>query len=448
MVERIDDLETEDTGFEAILDQAGHCASQGVTLVLTRFEKPIEDGAMTKTIELGADGFPVSDGSGCRMWRGTAETIGAKGAQGLAQAVNACTSNQAFSMGVAKKELRRPGIDDFGRLLNVVTKDAVAGKTPGTIARSKEFFQFADGRPAPMLLDHDRKGMPDRVAEAMGQEGFWGAVLDVAPELRGAARVMRASTSAGLLNARTGKSFPGSGGLHVYLFVKDGADIPRALEVLHDRATLKGYGWGWISKAGSILKRSIVDASKGAPNDLSFEGPPVVKSPLKQDLQARLAVANEGKIVDTRSAFPDLSVAERLKLKTIRDVERQQLDEAAREIRARIKEHVERARKSGSKLSDESLRERFEGAYGGRLPSDLMLMFDDPAIGEVNVAAVLADLPRYVGETLADPLEGIGYGPCKAKVLTDGDDGGCASTPSRMAGELMCCSSTRPRLGR
>ena len=130
----------------------------------------------------------------------------------------------------------------------MVTKDAVAGKTPGTIARSKEFFQFADGRPAPMLLDHDRKGMPDRVAEAMGQEGF-GVVLYVAPELRGAARVTRASTSAGLLNARTGKSFPGSGGLHVYLFVKDGADIPRALEVLHDRATLKGYGWGWISKA-------------------------------------------------------------------------------------------------------------------------------------------------------------------------------------------------------
>ena len=103
MIERVDDLETEDTGFEAILDQAGHRASQRVTLVLTRFEKPIEDGAMTKTIELGADGFPVSDGSGCRMWRGTAETIGAKGAQGLAQAVNACTSNQAFSMGKRRR---------------------------------------------------------------------------------------------------------------------------------------------------------------------------------------------------------------------------------------------------------------------------------------------------------------------------------------------------------
>ena len=106
-------------------------------------------------------------------------------------------------------------------------------------------------------------------------------------------------------------------------------------------------------QGGSILKRSIVDASKGAPNDLSFEGPPIVKSPLKQDLQARLAVANEGKIVDTRSAFPDLSVAERLKLKTIRDAERQRLRRGG----------ARDSRRQDQRARRESAQERFE-AFG------------------------------------------------------------------------------------
>ncbi len=45
--------------------------------------------------------------------------------------------------------------------------------------------------------------------------------------------------------------------------------------------------------------------------------------------------------------------------------------------------------------------------------------FDD--IGVVTVAMVLADPDKFVGETLADPLEGIDYGRCKAKVMRAAD---------------------------
>ena len=41
----------------------------------------------------------------------------------------------------------------------------------------------------------------------------------------------------------------------------------------------------------------------------------------------------------------------------------------------------------------------------------------------MSVADVLADPDRFVGETLADPLEGADYGRCKAKVMR-ADDGG------------------------
>ena len=53
---------------------------------------------------------------------------------------------------------------------------------------------------------------------------------------------------------------------------------------------------------------------------------------------------------------------------------------------------------------------------------DVELEFDH--LGIVTVGAVLADPDRYVGETLADPLEGIDYGRCKAMVMR-GDDGTC-----------------------
>jgi hypothetical protein len=52
---------------------------------------------------------------------------------------------------------------------------------------------------------------------------------------------------------------------------------------------------------------------------------------------------------------------------------------------------------------------------------DLELDFDQ--LGLVPVASVLADPDHFVGETLADPLEGATYGRAKAKVMK-ADDGG------------------------
>ena len=59
--------------------------------------------------------------------------------------------------------------------------------------------------------------------------------------------------------------------------------------------------------------------------------------------------------------------------------------------------------------------------HRGVLLPHLDLEFDH--LGIVSVAAVLAEPDRFIGETLADPLEGVDYGRCKAKVMR-GDDGG------------------------
>jgi len=49
---------------------------------------------------------------------------------------------------------------------------------------------------------------------------------------------------------------------------------------------------------------------------------------------------------------------------------------------------------------------------------------DDDALGEVTVADVLKNPDAFIEETLADPLEGPSYGPCKARIMLDHNTGG------------------------
>src|SRR5262249_2190096 len=51
------------------------------------------------------------------------------------------------------------------------------------------------------------------------------------------------------------------------------------------------------------------------------------------------------------------------------------------------------------------------------LEAEFELQFDDRELGTRTVAEVLDRPEQYLGETLADPLEGVAYGHGKAKVL-------------------------------
>ena len=104
---------------------------------------------------------------------------------------------------------------------------------------------------------------------------MWNALLTVAPGLQRAARVSRASTSAGLFRTDTGEQFAGSGGAHHYVLVKDGGDIERFLRDLHDRCWLHGLGWHLIGGAGQLLDRSVVDRMVAYGERLCFEGAPI-----------------------------------------------------------------------------------------------------------------------------------------------------------------------------
>ena len=379
----------------------------------TPFPGEADSALLSKRISLSAEGKPVSDGSACRMQAGTAVVARAADAGSLAWLIEGMLPCNALALGSI--------VGGNGATMNVVTAAALA-KLPAaqrgntTIARTREFITFRAGAPAWMLLDYDLKGMPAHVAAKLDATGgLWRALLGVAPGLARAARVVRASTSAGLSRSDTGERFPSSGGSHTYLLVEDGADIDRTLETLHNRCWLHGLGWFLIGSAGQLLERSVVDAAVRFSERLVFEGRPDIVPPLLQDAEARRPQATEGEPLATRITVPDLTCDEAAQVEAAKLAARRTLEPNARAVCAAADGHLieEIVRRTG--VPHAVAMRQAQARHRGILGADIQLVTDHH--GMVTVRQILADPDAFIGETLPDPLEGTSYGWGKAIVM-------------------------------
>ena len=366
-------------------------------------------GPLSKHIEL-LDGKIANDSSSCRMAKGDARRVKIDLADmtSFADLINGFSPKEAYAIGRLKD-----GLPDCVRIVRDDKLDEAKGD-PTVIARTKDNIVFVDGEPGLVLQDIDLKGIPETTKSRIKETGVWAALCAVVPALASAARVVRPSTSHGLRNTETGETYAGSGGFHAVTAVADAADIPRFLSDFHDRLWLAGWGWGMASAAGSFLDRSLVDKACGSPERLIFEGPPIIVPPLEQ--APRPAVAYPGDIIDTRTACPPLS-----------DAEKEELERLKRAERARLKPQLDEARAKWSaghirRLIASGMPEPWARAQVDRwldhheLSGDFPLPFDDSKLAGMTVAEVLANPNKYVGRTLADPFEGPAYGRGKAIV--------------------------------
>jgi hypothetical protein len=291
---------------------------------LTLFTK--DHGPLTKHILLKEDGSIVSDGSACVMSSGEARRYSVASFAELATLITELRSNQAIALGTLRADLP----DE----VEITTKNRLDGKHSNLVARTAHDIIFEDDRPALALFDYDDKGMPPRTAQRVkAAGGFWPALVEVIPELKDAAAVLRRSTSAGLTNTDTGEEIAGSNGQHGYVLARNGTDIPRFLETLHERCWLAGYGWMMVGKAGQYLDRSIIDRMVGAPERLVFEGPPMVEPPLRQDPEKRRPIVRDGGALDTASACKSLTLVEKETLKKLKAEAKQGLLEERNKAR-------------------------------------------------------------------------------------------------------------------
>ncbi len=375
---------------------------------ITAFTK--SGGPLTKRISLDELGKVVSDGSACVMSAGEGQRVKLKGVRQLAGLIASLGSSDAIALGAL-----RDGIPDKVEIITKIRLDKLNGAArPDLIARTGGHIAYRRKQPAFALLDFDTKGMPREVERRIADAGgFWGVVVSVVPSLAKVAHVLRRSTSAGLFRSDTGEKLPGSNGIHVYLEVQDGTDIDRFLRVLHDRCWLNGLGWMMVGRGGQLLDRSIVDRMVGAPERLVFEGTPVLVAPLAQDQEARKPIVWEGAALDTFAACLPLTIVEQAKLRELRSKEMHRL--APESAKARKVFIQEQSKRHG--VAPEVM-ERL--CHGVLLPG-VVLPFDDPELVGTTVADVLADPVRFEGATLADPVEGVEYGACKAKIMLHAD---------------------------
>jgi hypothetical protein len=367
------------------------------------------NGPLTKRISLNPDGTVKSDGSACVMSRGIARRIELSSLQPLADLIGGLGSSEAITLGTLR--------DDLPNEVQVVARHRLNGSAD-VIARTQDFIGFRHGASALSLADFDTKGMPAALRARVDElGGFWAALTSVVPALKSAAHVIRRSTSSGLYRTDTGDELPGSDGMHAFVLLLDGSDGERFLKVLHERCWLARFGWMMVGTAGQLLERSIVDRVVGSPERLVFEGAPVLDPPLAQDQESRRPVAVEGEALDTVDACPPLSIVDEARLKELRVKEALRLaPERERARKAFIDLQAKRLAKKRS-INFSEARKIVERQIEGVLLPDVELLFDEPEFSGSTVTDVLMNPGRFVGATLADPIEGLPYGRTKAMVM-------------------------------
>lgn len=355
-----------------------------MTIKFTCFRK--FNGSLTKVLSLLPTGELHKDAAGCAMSTGGFITL----------TINHIRELPAILINIKKSECLAYGVCSMQPEGRIVSQDKAK---PGDITRTKENFHYKPGCPALFMLDGDTApGNPTRSRDE------WLALLyEACPDLAKTARVWRASTSSYIYN-KAGNELRGLTGQRLYVAVVDGSDIPRAGDVLFKRLWLAGHGHIEISKSGSFLKRAPVDAAVFSPERLDFVSGAICKDGLRQGDLTTLYIEGEF-LLDTRVALPDLTAEEEATYQRLVEQAKALMNGEAEKVRtvyidARSEEIAKRRG-----MPKEEARRTVEAAIAEKadLYPDFPLKFDRH--GEGSVADVLADLKRYDGATLADPLE-------------------------------------------
>jgi hypothetical protein len=143
---------------------------------------------------------------------------------------------------------------------------------------------------AVVTIDIDREGAPAAIQERLTtSEGVAELLVEVVPEMRSAALLVRPSSSNGVLLPNGDPVKPG--GWHGHLISPPGQRV-EVLHRLYAAFARAGLAWILISSVPSLLKRNIVDSALFVPNQPIFSAAPDVSAPLV--LARPVSFAQEG----------------------------------------------------------------------------------------------------------------------------------------------------------
>lgn len=284
----------------------------------------------------------------------------------------------------------------------ITTKKRRSGKK---LSRSKECFEHPAGW-AILAIDYDSRA--DSVPHT--QEQLVARFIVAAPALGSTKLLWATSAGSCIWDTVTGKECTGVSGQRIYILVKDGRDIKRALQVIAERCWLAGDGWIKVSKSGAKLKRTLVDLAMANAVQPDFAAGAVCHDPFEQRSQQNLI--GKGGPLDTAAAIPGLTPAERRQLETIYAIKESDAEAESKAARALwLIEYgaraVRHAAASGRTLSEDDIAEIRANATAaldsGILTGDFLVTMPDRST--VTVADILDNPTDFNRVECLDPLE-------------------------------------------
>lgn len=356
-------------------------------IAFTRFTS-ISPRKITKTLKLTASGDVQKDvpPQSSRAW---AEILKCENISSFAALLPTLTPAQALCYGVP---------NEHGDEFEVLSKAALPmDRTPQQIARTKEHFTWPAG-PGVLMLDHDAaKGK-----QPMSRDDLLATLEAVIPSLRDTAYVWFPSASSYIWHGDT--EVAGLKGQRVYVAVKDARDLERAGKVIVERLWLAGHGWYEVSKSGSLLKRTIIDASVWQTNRLDYAAGADCVPPLEQRRGEPLVLGGATELLDTRELLTDLSAEESATLEGIHQRAKAAVAGEADEVRREYVLNLANELSAGDAETFTKSRAIAEQAVmNQRLMGDFPLALDDGTM--LTVGDVLDAREKYHGRQTLDPLE-------------------------------------------
>ena len=314
----------------------------------------------------------------------------------FAEALTKATDKQAFGYG--SHPLNYPN----------KVKIAVSGKEQpdkNIISRTQKFYKYLE-QPGVVMIDHD----PSEYGKTMTADAFLAVLIAIHQGIAPAARVVRGSVSAGV--HKMGESARTDKGFHIYIPVKNAADISRYGKVLFDRLWLSGFGFVALASNGALLVRTVIDGAVFSPERLDFVCKPII-SGVGLEYTPPAAIYTEGGLLDTETLL-DLTDDEQAEVKRlIADAKEAIKPTAATKQTAWAAAKVETMTAAGVPV------EKARAAIRQLLSGGCQDLYDDFIIefttGAVSVSDVLNNPKAWDGKACADPIEGIVYGATTAK---------------------------------
>ena len=221
-------------------------------------------GSTQKRLIPGPDGRPIKDPNhDLGIYAGQVEPVEVGSLTAFAEALAGLKSNQALTLGVTGSTV--PQV-----LVTKAKRAAMTYRGDRIVARSLEYFSWADGYFA-ILLDHDPEpGHPD-----LSDDQLWARFCSLFPEFASAGRVVKVSSSSSIYDKATGECLKPASGHHTFVIVKGNVD--RFKTILEARCWLHGEAFYKLGKpnkqtgTASALERFLVDGAVFSPERLVYE---------------------------------------------------------------------------------------------------------------------------------------------------------------------------------